>query len=114
MEKKNGDDRADWYASQPVYSLVCLIMAGYVLYMAELSLWIILPCGIVALVLWHYCEVQPIMQEKKFKLFFYSCWRGQISNPLYLLDRSLKKSENLKNVVPTNMLILLDNISKLL
>ena len=67
MEKKNGDDRADWYASQPVYSLVCLIMAGYVLYMAELSLWIILPCGIVALVLWHYCEVQPIMQEKKFK-----------------------------------------------
>jgi hypothetical protein len=67
MEKKNDDDRADWYASQPVYSLVCLIMAGYVLYMAESSLWIILPCGIVALVLWHYCEVQPIMQERKFK-----------------------------------------------
>jgi hypothetical protein len=33
---------------------------------------------------------------------------------LYLLERSLKKSENLKNVVPINMLILLDNISKLL
>ncbi|MGZ6237880.1 MAG: hypothetical protein ACXWMJ_11265 [Syntrophales bacterium] len=67
MEKKNDGVVDDVYVSQPVYSLLCLIMAGYSLYLAELSLWVIIPCGIVALVLWFFCEARPIIQERKFK-----------------------------------------------
>jgi hypothetical protein len=67
MEKKNDDAKVDVYISQPVYSLVCLFMVGYSLYLTELSPWVILPCGIAGLVLWLYCETQPIIQEKKFR-----------------------------------------------
>jgi hypothetical protein len=67
MEKKNDESRGDIYVSQPVFSSICLLLAGYALYVAELSSWLIVPCGIVAFVLWHFCEAQPIIQERKFK-----------------------------------------------